>query len=60
MALLIFAKDLGWVDYRDICDASNVILMIPFFKRMQVHVGCVVRLSDGVHPLCIKGASDIL
>ncbi|KAI0280517.1 hypothetical protein BGY98DRAFT_932600 [Russula aff. rugulosa BPL654] len=55
MALLMFAKDLGWVDSR----LQGYMRRLqrhsdyPIFKRMQVH-------GDGVHPLCMKGASDIL
>ena len=59
MALLKFAKDLGWANYKDIRDAANVVLMIPFSSERK-SMGCVVRLPDGVHRLFMKGASEIL
>jgi Ca2+-transporting ATPase len=58
-ALLTFAKDLGWVNYKDVRDAANVVLMIPFSSERK-SMGCVVRLPDGVHRLFMKGASEIL
>jgi P-type Ca2+ transporter type 2C len=58
-ALLKFAKDLGWANYKDIREAANVVLMIPFSSERK-YMGCVVRLSDGVHRLFMKGASEIL
>ena len=58
-ALLKFAKDLGWLNYKDIRGAAKVILMIPFSSERK-SMGCVVRLPDGVHRLFMKGASEIL
>ncbi len=58
-ALLKFAKNLGWANYKDVRDAANVVRMIPFSSERK-SMGCVVRLSDGVHRLFIKGASEIL
>ena len=58
-ALLNFAKDLGWANYKETRDATNVIQMIPFSSERKA-MGCVVRLRDGVHRLYIKGASEIL
>jgi len=58
-ALLNFAKDLGWANYKETRDAANVIQMIPFSSERKA-MGCVVRLRDGVHRLYIKGASEIL
>src|SRR5882757_1423128 len=58
-ALLKFAKDLGWANYKEIRDAANVVLMIPFSSERK-SMGCVVRLPDGVHRLFMKGASEIL
>ena len=57
-ALLKFAKDLGWANYKNIHDAANVVLMIPFSSECN-SMGCVVRLPDGDH-LFMKGASEIL
>ena len=58
-ALLKFAKNLGWASYKDIRDAANVVQMIPFSSDRK-YMGCVVRLSDGIYRLFIKGASEIL
>ena len=58
-ALLKFAKDLGSENYKDIRDAADLVLMIPFSSERK-YMGCVVRLPDGVHRLFIKGASEIL
>jgi Ca2+-transporting ATPase len=58
-ALLNFAKDLGWANYKDIRDAADIVLMIPFSSERK-SMGCVVRLPDGVHRLFMKGASEIL
>ena len=58
-ALLSFAKNLGWPNYKTTRDAAKVIQMIPFSSDRKA-TGCVVRLPDGVHRLYIKGASEIL
>jgi P-type Ca2+ transporter type 2C len=58
-ALLKFAKDLGWANYKEIREAADVVLMIPFSSERK-SMGCVVRLPDGVHRLFLKGASEIL
>jgi P-type Ca2+ transporter type 2C len=58
-ALLKFAKGLGWAGYKDIRDATDVVLIIPFSSECK-SVGCVVRLPDGVLRLFMKGASEIL
>jgi P-type Ca2+ transporter type 2C len=59
MALLSFAKGLGWANYKATRDAANVIQIIPFSSDRKF-MGCVVRLPDGHHRLYIKGASEIL
>ncbi|KAH9021979.1 calcium-translocating P-type ATPase [Lactarius hengduanensis] len=58
-ALLGFAKELGWPDYKDIRDSANIIQMIPFSSDRK-SMGCVVRLADGSHRLYVKGASEVL
>jgi P-type Ca2+ transporter type 2C len=58
-ALLKFAKELGWANYRVTRDAANIVQMVPFSSERK-SMGCVVRLSDGVYRLYIKGASEIL
>jgi Ca2+-transporting ATPase len=58
-ALLKFAKDLGWANYKDIHDTADIVLMIPFSSEHK-SMGRVVRLPAGVHCLFMKGASEIL
>ncbi|KAH9024004.1 calcium-translocating P-type ATPase [Lactarius deliciosus] len=60
-ALLRFAKELGWPNYKDTRDSANIIhwQMIPFSSDRK-STGCVVRLADGSHRLYIKGASEVL
>jgi len=58
-ALLKFAKGLGWADYKDIRDAADIALTIPFSSERK-SMGCVVQLPDGVLCLFMKGASEIL
>ena len=58
-ALLKFAQNFGWPNYKDVRDAANVVQMIPFSSDRK-SMGCVVRLPHGVHRLFIKGASEIL
>jgi Ca2+-transporting ATPase len=58
-ALLGFAKELGWPNYRDSLDSAEIIQMIPFDSNSEL-MGCVVRLPDGSHRLFVKGASEIL
>ncbi|KAI9449867.1 calcium-translocating P-type ATPase [Lactarius psammicola] len=58
-ALLGFAKELGWPNYKDTRDSASVIQMIPFSSDRK-SMGCAVRLPDGSHRLYIKGASEVL
>jgi P-type Ca2+ transporter type 2C len=58
-ALLKFAQDLGWANYKATRDAADVVLMIPFSSERK-YMGCLVRLPDGIHRLFVKGASEIL
>ncbi|KAH9052974.1 calcium-translocating P-type ATPase [Lactarius deliciosus] len=58
-ALLAFAKELGWPNYKDTRDSAVVIQMVPFSSDRK-SMGCVVRLPDGSHRLYIKGASEVL
>jgi Ca2+-transporting ATPase len=57
MALLKFAQNIGWPNYKDICDAASIIQMIPFSRD---RMGCVVQLPHGVYSLFIEGAGEIL
>ncbi|KAH9021978.1 Ca-transporting ATPase [Lactarius hengduanensis] len=58
-ALLGFAEDLGWPNYKDTRDSANIIQIVPFSSDRK-STGCVVRLADGSHRLYIKGASEVL
>ncbi|KAI9431972.1 P-type ATPase, partial [Lactarius indigo] len=58
-ALLAFAKELGWPNYKDTHDLAIVVQMVPFSSDRK-SMGCIVRLPDGSHRLYIKGASEVL
>ncbi|KAH9164446.1 Ca-transporting ATPase [Lactarius sanguifluus] len=58
-ALLGFAKELGWPNYKDTRDSADIIQMIPFSSDRK-SMGCIVRLPDGGHRLYVKGASEVL
>ncbi|KAI6037756.1 Ca-transporting ATPase [Pisolithus marmoratus] len=58
-ALLSFAKELGWTDYRDVREKADVVQMIPFSSERKA-MGVVVRLQSGSYRLYVKGASEIL
>ena len=58
-ALLRFAKELGWADYRHTRDSAQIVQMIPFSSELKA-MGVVVKLPDGKHRLYLKGASEIL
>ncbi|KAH8978135.1 calcium-translocating P-type ATPase [Lactarius hatsudake] len=59
IALLEFAKELGWPSYKDIHESAGIVQMIPFSSDRK-SMGCLVRLPDGGHRLYIKGASEVL
>jgi Ca2+-transporting ATPase len=59
MALLMFAKDLGWDDYRKIRDNADVVQMLPFSSERKA-MGVVVRIQPQKFRLYLKGASEIL
>jgi Ca2+-transporting ATPase len=58
-ALLKFAKELGWADYKKTRDAAIVLQMIPFSSERKA-MGVVVKLMNGRARLYLKGASEIL
>jgi Ca2+-transporting ATPase len=58
-ALLKFAKELGWADYKKTRDAAKVVQMIPFSSERKA-MGVVVELMGGRWRLYLKGASEIL
>ena len=58
-ALLRFAKELGWPDYKTTRVSADTIHIFPFSSDRK-SMGCVVRLPDGRHRLYVKGASEML
>jgi Ca2+-transporting ATPase len=58
-ALLRFAKELGWQDYKKTRDAADIVQLIPFSSDQKA-MGVVVNLPCGKHRLYVKGASEIL
>ena len=58
-ALLEFAKELGWPNYKDTRNSADIVQMIPFSSDRK-SMGCVVRLPDGSHRLYVKVACEIL
>jgi Ca2+-transporting ATPase len=59
-ALLQFAKDMGWADYRAIRNTAQVVQMFPFSSERKA-MGVAVRAPDGKGVrLYLKGASEIL
>ncbi|EIW70907.1 hypothetical protein TREMEDRAFT_29328 [Tremella mesenterica DSM 1558] len=57
-ALLRFAKELGWADYRKTRDDAEIVQMIPFSSELKA-MGVVIKQDDHWR-LYIKGASEIL
>ncbi|KAF7374851.1 Calcium-transporting ATPase [Mycena sanguinolenta] len=57
-ALLQFAHDLEWTDFRAIRDAAAVVHIIPFSSERKA-MGVVVR-NGSRYRLYLKGASEIL
>ncbi|KAJ6513357.1 Ca-transporting ATPase [Mycena sanguinolenta] len=58
-ALLQFAHDLEWADFKATRDAAIVVQMIPFSSERKA-MGVVVRTPGGQYRLYLKGASEIL
>jgi len=58
-ALLQFAQELGWKDFKQTRDAAQVIQMIPFSSERKA-MGVVVKLASGGYRGYFKGASEIL
>ncbi|KAF7970842.1 hypothetical protein HWV62_22800, partial [Athelia sp. TMB] len=58
-ALLKFAKELGWADWKATREGAEVVQMIPFSSERKA-MGVVVRRKDGGCRLYLKGASEIL
>jgi len=58
-ALLAFAKQQGWTDYRRVRDSADIIQVFPF-NSTRKSSGVLVRLANGGARLHVKGASEIL
>ena len=58
-ALLQFAKDLGWENWKETRESTKIVQMIPFYSERKV-MGVVVRLNSCRYRLFLKGASEIL
>ena len=58
-ALLKFAQELGWADYKETRASADIVQMIPFSSERKA-MGVVVKLGGGRWRLYLKGASEIL
>lgn len=58
-ALLKFAKENGWADYKTTRESADIKQMVPFSSERKA-MGVVVRLNNGHFRLYLKGASEIL
>jgi Ca2+-transporting ATPase len=58
-ALLQFAKDLEWENWKETRELAKIVQMIPFSSERKA-MGVVVRLQSGRYRLFLKGASEIL
>ena len=59
VALLQFAKDLGWENWKEIRESVQIMQTIPFSSERKA-MGVVARLQTGRYRLFLKGASEIL
>lgn len=57
-ALLRFAKDMEWPNYRQVRESAEIVQMIPFSSELKA-MGVVVR-KDDTYRLYLKGASEVL
>jgi Ca2+-transporting ATPase len=58
-ALLRFAKELNWPDYRRTRESADTVQMIPFSSERKA-MGVVVKVGPDHWRLYVKGASEIL
>lgn len=58
-ALLKFAKESGWEDYKTLRESADIVQMIPFSSERKA-MGVVVKLSSDRWRVYLKGASEIL
>jgi len=59
IALLQFAKDLGWENWKETRESAEIIQTIPFSSDRKA-MGVVIHLSSGRFRFFLKGASEIL
>ena len=58
-ALLSFAKESRWTDFRKVWNDTEVVQMVPFSSERKA-MGVVVKVDHGKYRLYVKGASEIL
>jgi Ca2+-transporting ATPase len=58
-ALLRFAKELKWSDYRQTRESAETVQMIPFSSKRKA-MGVVVKIGPDRWRFYVKGASEIL
>lgn len=58
-ALLKFAKQNGWADYKATRESADIVQMLPFSSERKA-MGVVVKLPNHGWRLYLKGASEIL
>jgi Ca2+-transporting ATPase len=58
-ALLRFAQELGWADYKHTRESAQIFQMIPFSSELKA-MGVVVKTPEGKFRLYVKGASEVL
>ena len=58
-ALLRFAKDLGWPDYKKTRESAHIVQMMPFNSERKA-MGVAVKSAHNRFRVFFKGASEIL
>jgi len=58
-ALLKFAKELGWENWKKVREAAEIVQMVPFSSDRKA-MGVVIKLPQGGYRLHLKGASEVL
>ncbi|TIB93928.1 calcium-translocating P-type ATPase [Wallemia mellicola] len=58
-ALLRFAKEQDWDDWRSVRESAEIVQMIPFSSTRKA-MGVVVKVNEGHYRLFVKGASEVL
>ncbi|GMK59452.1 hypothetical protein CspeluHIS016_0800580 [Cutaneotrichosporon spelunceum] len=58
-ALLRFAQELGWPDYKATREGAQIIQMIPFSSELKA-MGVVIKTQEGKYRIYVKGASEVL